>query len=436
MRKLWRINDIVAVVLLAIVTLAPLPLGSNRPVFWMLSASVVFTTAGIFLLGIGLCKRTFPVPLRGLWIPISLGVVYLAFMALQAINALPSVAPNASILATLRTLSYAVFFFLVLQVAHNPKRASWMIEVVLYSALLYALIGFFARYSIIQLPEIMLSGDQQSGAKSTFVNRNSLATYLGFGLLTGIALMARRINTLRGTQPGVLIGADYRLAIYFVAALVIFVTLLATNSRMGVAAVFCALGLYILIPLGKRAKMGRRAALTGVVVIICALGIAVYLYGTALLDRFGSIEHDVDVRFALYQQVWDMIMARPWVGHGADGFELAFQKYHKLPVSNDLIWDKAHNSYLTNWAESGFIFGSIPILLLALAFAVFLRCISSQRQRFFMPLLGMSVILQSALHSLVDFSLEIQANVYVFLAIVAIALADALRDSPREERNR
>lgn len=156
------------------------------------------------------------------------------------------------------------------------------------------------------------------------------------------------------------------------------------------------------------------------------MAVTFYFYGPTLLDRLGSVVRDVDVRFALYQQVWEMIMARPWAGSGADSFEIAFQRLHHFPVSPDLVWDKAHNSYLTNWAEMGFVFGSVPIVLLFIAFVMFSKTVFQKQQSYLLPLLGLSVILQGAIHSLADFSLEIQANVYLFLAIMAIALADAM----------
>jgi len=386
--------------------------------FWMLSASIIFTTAGLFFMGIALKNRKLPVPIQKLWLPLALGGAYLAYMGLQSIGVLPSDTPKASLLATLRTLSYGAFFFLMLQVARNPRRASWMLETLFYAVLFYALIGFFARFNIAQLPEALMAGDSQSGARATFVNRNSFATYLGFGLLVGITLIIRRASRLR--------FADTRLVVYFVAVMVIAVTLMATNSRMGVAAVLVALGVLGLILAGKRSEIGLPAAALGAIIIALAISAAFYTYGENLLDRLGTVERDADVRFALYQQVWDMIMARPWAGFGADSFEISFQKFHSPPVSTDLIWDKAHNSYLTNWAEMGLVFGSMPAVLLALAFGVFCRSVYIRRQSFTLPLLGLTVILQGAVHSLADFSLEIQANVFLFLAIVAIALANSL----------
>ncbi|MBL1436677.1 MAG: O-antigen ligase family protein [Rhodobacteraceae bacterium] len=424
----WRINDGIAVVLLAIVAIAPMPLASNRPMFWMMSATLVFMAAGVFMASVARQNRALPVAMNRLWVPCLLVIAYLVFMAFQVFGGLYSATPNAGILAMLRTLSYATFFFLVLQVAAKPKRASWMLKTLFYVVVFYAFIGFLSRFGVVKFPEILMPSPSQFNATATFVNRNSYATFLGFGLLTGVALAACQIQSMRSQyrlQRAALIIFDPGLMLYIAATLVISVTLFATNSRMGGAAVMLALAVFLLIIALKRSHFRALAVLLAVV----ALMAAVYPYGPNLLDRLGSIEQDVDVRFALYQQVWEMIMARPWAGSGADSFEIAFQRVHRLPVSADLVWDKAHNSYLTNWAETGLVFGSIPIILLSIAFAIFVKAVFKKQQSYMLPLLGLSVILQGAIHSLADFSLEIQANAYLFLAIVAIALADTLRAS-------
>ncbi len=438
MQNRWRMNDGIAALLLAIVALAPLPLASNRPMFWMLSASGVFFTASVFFAVMALKNRHLPVPLRRIWPWLALGAAYLLFMVLQSAGMLGAVAPKASLLATVRLAGYATFFFLVLQVSTNTNRAAWMADIMLYSVVLYALIGFLAHFEIVRFPATLMPDTYPNSATATFVNRNSFATYLGFGLLTSIALLTRRLRALWSRQRGVRLGAlafaDIRLAFILAATLLIFVTLLATNSRMGVGAVVFALSIYLLILVGKRKKPGMIATLLGVGLAVGGFYLGFRLYGGDLVSRLGAVENDAEVRFALYRQVWDMIMDRPWTGFGADSFEMAFQPFHRLPVSPDLVWDKAHNSYLANWAETGLVFGSIPLVFLATILAVLARAALKRRRNFVLPLLGLSVILQAGLHSLLDFSLEIQANVYLFLAIVAMALADALSAKSRKEK--
>ncbi len=91
------------------------------------------------------------------------------------------------------------------------------------------------------------------------------------------------------------------------------------------------------------------------------------LYGSGTLERLGSVEREADYRFELYEQVWAMVMTRPWTGYGGGAFELSFTMFHQWPLSFDLIWQKAHNTYLGLFADYGLVFGSLPILVVLLS---------------------------------------------------------------------
>jgi O-antigen ligase len=247
--------------------------------------------------------------------------------------------------------------------------------------------------------------------------------------------MALLINRMRGFGDGMLALSDEKLVFAGVALALMLVTLISTNSRMGVAAFGVAAIFFLLVLAMKRASAGLWLSIGITIGVLVLASVAFSLYGATLLERLGSVERDADVRFALYEQVWEMIRARPWTGHGPDSFEVAFPAYHHLPVSPDLLWNKAHNTYLTNWAETGLIIGSIPILLGLWVFLRLLYTVYKRQRRYIFPLLGASVILQGAIHSTVDFSLEIQANMYMLLAIVALGYAEAVQEKKRGSRN-
>lgn len=95
-----RIQSVLVVVLLALVILAPLPLGSNRPVFWALGALVMGMTGAIYfgLLSLrGAAMRTRP---RWMGIAAAAGAVWLGWCILQALplGTLIDGIPAASIL--------------------------------------------------------------------------------------------------------------------------------------------------------------------------------------------------------------------------------------------------------------------------------------------------------------------------------------------------
>jgi O-antigen ligase len=129
------------------------------------------------------------------------------------------------------------------------------------------------------------------------------------------------------------------------------------------------------------------------------------------------------VRGALYTQVLEMIAARPWLGYGAGAFEVAYPLFHQLPVSADFVWDKAHSTYLGLWSELGLIAGSIPLIVFAMIAWLALRLSLKRRADWAAPAVALGVIVAGGVHSLVDFSLEIEANMFLLLALLAIGIA-------------
>lgn len=160
----------------------------------------------------------------------------------------------------------------------------------------------------------------------------------------------------------------------------------------------------------------------GLVVGIVLTVLALSLFGEALFDRFGSVEQSSIVRTDLYAQVIELIKLRPWTGFGGSTFELAFPLVHTLPVNLDFLWDKAHNSYLALWSELGVIGGTLPLLIIAAIVwrTAFAPGGSASDWRFRAMSLGCVAV--AAVHSLADFSLEIQANAILFVIVLALGL--------------
>ncbi|MBL4806260.1 MAG: O-antigen ligase family protein [Rhodobacteraceae bacterium] len=425
----WPLNDTIAVLLLSVVMLSPLPLGSNRPLFWLISAIFVFVTVAIFLVWTAMIQKKMPIPFGkyGLLFAVVLGLqLYILMQVTGIMPNLESIAPKASLLSFIRILSYAAFFFLAIQVSQNTTRANWMLHGIFFSSVGYALFGFAEVTNFVDYPHFLGKQQYIGDATGTFINRNSYATYLGFGILSGMSLIKQRINR---TGAGFCLSffADIRLASYLVLSVLMVTTLVLTNSRMGVVAFLVAATIFIF----RSTAMQNNLKIPTRVIVVATFFLAIpgvqFLYGNGLFERLGSVEKDIDVRFSLYSQVWEMVRSKPLTGQGADSFAVAFPAFHRLPVSPDLVWDKAHNTYLTNWAELGMIFGSIPLLLGMIVFVKMCKYVFFRRQDTVLPLLGVCVAVQAGLHSLVDFSLEIQANVYVFLAIMALGFSAAVR---------
>jgi len=122
------------------------------------------------------------------------------------------------------------------------------------------------------------------------------------------------------------------------------------------------------------------------------------------------------------------------LGAGAGSFYAVFPQYRQKDVV--LLYDHAHNDYAQMLSEHGII-GVLP--LLCLIFACLKNVIATLRERktllfqamAFAPLMSIIAI---ALHSTVDFNLQIPANAATL--VVVMSLAWVVRHLPSKERKR
>lgn len=429
-----RLNHVIAIGLIAFLFLAPIPLGANRPVFWAINAVIV--GAGGIIYGAMMIWRqeVFRVPLSkiaivsGLWsVLCGYGVVQIVLPVVtvfegsgtQVVSETLSITPGSSLHSLVQFLTFGVFFFLVLQVSANRERARFIAASLFWVTVAHAVYGLLALTQFGD-PVLFLEKWAYFGsATGTFVNRNSYATFMAFGLVLGTALAAQTLE--KGLESRQLPIAGVMLLLIGLSFLL--VALYSTQSRMGLAA---GLAGSLVVAIGFVIKIGRRLPRLAIVMAIVGAALtiaAAVLFGSGTFERLGSVEQSFDVRAALYAQVIDMIGSRPIWGFGGGSFEAAFPLFHALPVSPDLIWDKTHSTYLALWVEYGLIFGSIPIIVVL---GIGLRCfglVIRRKSDWVLPLASLGVIVTAALHSLVDFSLEMEANALFFAALLALGLA-------------
>lgn len=444
-------NDVLARVLLVFVALTPIPLGSNRPFFWAVNALVIGVIGLLYFAALRQAREPLRVGFNRLWLSVVLYGAVAAFLVLQALpigqldlgrtpiaallqvptagGALLSgqsisVAPTLTWLMLLRWATYGVLFLLVLQVATRAHRRDLMLNVIVAIVAAYAIFGLA---SLLQFGDTLLSMPKwayEGSATATFVNRNSFATFLSFGAVVTVTMLAGTF-VRQDDDDGHRRSIDPIVLIYLLALATILAALFATQSRMGALSgiVGC---LVVAILAQRRLRWQRGWFLLFSPMVLVAAGAVVYLYGQGLVERLGSQESTADVRLDLYAQVVEMIRARPLLGYGGGAFEQAFQLFHRPPVSPDLVWDRAHNTYLALWSELGVVAGSIPMLLVGLA-AVRLAWNSSRANSDWTGrVAAVGVIVVAAIHSLADFSLEIQANTVLFVVLLGLGTSAAI----------
>lgn len=452
-RRFSKLNDVTAVSLVFVILAAPIPAASNRPALWMLWAAALGVLATLYLAASLVIAPQRVLRSRQHAALFCLAALVPAFALLQTLpiaglvpgflTALPptatgapatiSLMPSATTVGVVRMASYLVFFALMIEVSSHPSRAGWIAWALFAGVIGHAL---WAMISLNMLGDNYFWGEKvayRGSATGTFINRNSFATYLAMGLVLGIALLFGRRDRQRdgiAAKPGLLSAETMEAALLWLLVGLIVVTLLATQSRMGMlagaaGAIFC---LAVMIWKGGHKRVG---VLIGLLIAGGAgLFISLLLFGRALIDRLIFAGVDALTRGELYRQVIGMIGERPFVGFGLDSFPIAFELFHRPPLSSDSVWDYAHSTYLTLWAELGIVVGSIPLVL---GLMVALRLVQIIRRRasdYTLAVAALAALLVASMHSLVDFSLEIQANVFFLLALTALGIARRRSASP------
>jgi len=429
---------------LAIVALSPLPFGSNRPFFWALWATVAGCLSTVFFWSLRRNGRA-PMPsFPGARPLLVLIIAYLCFLVVEILpigpylpaSIMPALpldlrGPTLSVhwgetwYALLRALTYLALFLVTAQVVGKLRLQRFFLTSMLVVSTAYALYGLVA---LRQLGDTILFFEKwtyQGSATATFVNRNSFATFLAFGSIIGSVLMVSTYEERAHMQARAAGLAAWLGRVPWIAAIctaTIVVALVSTQSRMGTAVAIGGMLVAATLAMSRRRGLGSAVALLAIAV--AAIAVLLWLYGGELGERFGTLEHSTGVRLTLYRQVVAMIESRPLLGFGGGTFPLVFPLFHQPALNVDLVWDRAHSTYLSLWSDHGLLFGSIPMLVGGM---LIVRCVRqfllSRETGWEAPLAAAVACGAAAMHSLVDFSLEIQANAIMLVVLLATALA-------------
>jgi O-antigen ligase len=449
-----RVHDRLALALAVLVPLTALPMASNRSVWWLVWTTLLAGLALLFLfrlavlaprhrLRIGAHRAAFAlVLLLPLWayvqsLPVAdhvpAAMIRMAAGLADAAGPAISVQPDAAMAGILRFMGYMILIALVIEVASRRDRVLRVAQIVYAGVCLQAI---WSLVALTMLGDVAPWGPKTAypgSATGTFVNRNSLATFLGFGCVLGLGILSERARRAASRPSG---RAPWFARLSPVDLLVIaglcflFLGLVATQSRLGLTASLAG----CLATAGlMRWQAGASPLRVGIelsALALVAVGAVLMLSaGGGVADRFLFAGAEADDRGAIYAQTLRMIALRPWTGFGMDAFAAAFEAFRAPPLLAPVTYDLAHNSYLTLWVEFGVVFGTIPMVALALAGGALWRRMRSGDGFPGLAMAALGALVIAALHSLGDFSLEIPANVYLLMTVLGLGLGRLSRRS-------
>lgn len=437
-----RLNTIAMWVLFVLLLLLPLFLGGNRPIAWALGSTILCMVGTCYFLSLLVGDEAPRIGFSEIGLPALLVAVFMGYIVVQVLpiaellpqsmSALPAgLPPSASIsisagdtlLALPRWIDIALVAYLSIQIAANSFRAQRFLALLFAVAVVHAVYGLLLLF---QFGDTILFTEKwayQGFATGGFVNRNSFATMLALGACIGAVRIADAFQNRPHTGGRGFWLLDLREGplLTMIGLAIIVIALVATGSRMGVTAGVVGMLVALILYAAKRpapAERSRRRLLPFVAGTVVMIGLA-YLYGLPLMDRFTTVDRASEVRLQLYEQILGMIADRPLTGFGGGTFEFAYPLYHQSPVNLDLVWDRAHSSYLALWTEYGVVFGSLPILVIGLMLGTLAIGYFRSRKPDVFLIAATAGTIAVAVHALVDFSLEMHALTLFYTALVA-----------------
>lgn len=455
-------SAVASVLVAMVVGLSSFWLGSNRPLAWSMNAVL----AGGFLvfacLSVQLEARRHPALMMSkLSVPMAMFSLGLSWAVVQILPLGSSIAghpawqvagealgrdiastisinPSETVWALLRYLTAAAVLLGAYVLARSARNARIILRTFVIMAGLAALYGL-TRLSL-SVDKILWFDEPDTGYLTAgFINRNSAATFFGMACLATLGLVIQQARAVmqstshdsgREVTRKLLLAMAGPFGFDLVLFVLMFVALLATGSRGGISFTAIALA-FMLLLYGVKVMARTGSAGGGPVWVASILAIAVLtlgvfeLSGARLMGRLLNQGLEADSRFETYAQTLGAVRDYLYLGSGLGTFQDVFTAY-RIELSPDrLVWDKAHNDYLELLLGLGLPAAMLVLLSFAgLSLMVTKGFFARHRDAHHAAITASACVLVG-LHSLVDFSLQIQANTLAFALLLGLGLAQS-----------
>jgi O-antigen ligase len=418
------LNNAIFYSLLLLLLLTPLPYGTVET--WSITVWELWIFATTLLWGIqvaltgrlSLSRNPLALPLVGL----------LAFAVIQLLPLVSGSRPtlsyqaDATWQAAIKLLAFILFFVLFGAFVNTGQRRDLVVNAIIGLAFIIALVGIGQSYIGKAL--------WQRGTFGPFVNRNHFAGFLEMGL---------------GLAGGLLAGRGVkreRIVIYGCVILVLLAGLVVSASRGGMLA--CLAGAIFLLIVarperetesGERGPALARLAATFFLFLVMLAGVMLLAGPEDLFSNFShlSLKTGTEVQVSESRNITEQFRRRdiwtatarlisdhPLCGVGLGAYPTAYPRYD--PSSGSQRVEQAHNDYLQIVADTGVIGGLMALSFIVLLAIRGMRATRTRDQRHRAIVIGaLTGCFAIAIHSFVDFNLQVTANAQLFLSLAALA---------------
>lgn len=328
----------------------------------------------------------------------------------------------------LQGLGLTAFMAASLLILNSRERIKRIIWVVILAASFQAIYGSLMVLTGLEWGFFQEKEAYQGKATGTFVNRNHLAGYLEMSLALGIGFLLSQSNRYYGSwrqrmRQAIDTLLSPKVAMRLLLAVMV-IALVLSRSRMGNTAFFASLmvtgGLALLLMNNK--SRSTTILLSSLLVIDIAI-VGTFFGVEKVAERLQNTTASKESRDEVSRDTFQMWQQNPVFGIGAGAFEYTYPAYRGDDVHTRKLYDHAHNDYLQFLAEYGLV--GFMALLIAAGWSFFwaIEAMRKRRSELFKGLgfastMGMMAI---AIHSTVDFNLQIPANAFMFVLLMALA---------------
>ncbi|HWF65502.1 MAG TPA: O-antigen ligase family protein [Rhizomicrobium sp.] len=442
--------------LIAIIAWAPFPLGSNREWSWGLLTILVAVCWLLWSFWAAAAPKVQWENFKRAWIPLLFVALTLIWAVIQTLPVVPAGwthplwASTASIIGhpiagaislnrwrtaneVGKLATYVAIAWLAFTLSRDEGRASRLLTALIIIGAFYAVYAFAIALTDTQQFRLFYAMpatlDLLSGP---FVQRNNFATYEGMAALAAAARLVEvggeRIQVSKGFRRLTLTTLQFAFgsgAPLLIATILTVSALVATGSRGGFIATLIGLAIMAIFT-AARSRGEKRKLLIGMAAMgVLLIGALVWISGGLLSERL--LDLTVPNAEPLRRVEWGastrMIASAPWLGLGPGAFQDAYPMYAIQVIP--YILDKAHNDWLESAAGLGLPAAVSWWLAMSWLVGKFLRAFFTRRKNRLYSLVGIGATSLVAMHSLVDFSLQMPAVASTYAVLIGLALAQS-----------
>ena len=447
-------------ILIALVMFAPLPFGGVYPWSWGLSAMVVGALLCCWGAQVMMDRRAVAIPTAWMWLLVALFIGVIGWGIWQTITGIPAefhqpiwssagealgkvlpgrvtVNTELTISAVTRLMTYAGVFWLALQYGRDYEPAMKGLGALVVAGFLYAGYGIVLAFTDTQRILWFEKVVYETDLTSTFVNRNSYATYAGIGLVCTTGMILQTIVDIfaesrsRRFRLGIAIERMTRRGgLLAIAWVTLLTAVILSHSWAGF--VSAILGIVVLCILWGLSRSGSaKFAMIFGVLAVAGAG-AMFFFGGADLDhRLGNLLFERHERMQVYELTVAAIQENPIVGTGYGTFASIFTSLRTPDIINFYLLGR--NTYLENALELGLPAATLLFIVILGLFLITLRGLRARRQSSIFPTIGAAVTVLVAFHALFDFSIQIPAVAMTYSFLMGIACAGSSRRKQADE---